>query len=104
MMKKYKVSDNLGDKVTRILHRHLYTFRSEWDENGTEWVYTNCPSDTFHKIVQRAKCELISEEKGIFYITREESKDVFRLQDLLRFYHENSFSIINCDDWPEWLL
>lgn len=102
-MKKYKVSDNLGDKVTRILYRHLYTFRSEWDENGTEWVYTNCPADTFHKIVQRAKCELISEEKGIFYITREESKDVFRIQDLLRFYHENSFSIINCDDWPEWL-
>ena len=97
-MNRYKISENLGDKVTRILHRHLYTFRSQWDKDGTEWVYTNCPSDTFHKIVQRAKCELVSEEKGVFYVTREESKDIFRLQDLLRFYHENSFSIISGTD------
>lgn len=103
-MRKYEISKELELYIIQILKRGYYHWDSEFDEDAnTQYIYTNCPADTFHKIVQRAKCELISEEKGIFYITREESKDVFRIQDLLRFYHENSFSIINCDDWPEWL-
>ncbi len=103
-MRKYMIEKGLGNKVTRILHRHLYDFCSEWDEHGTEWVYTNCSSKGFKKIVERAKCELVSERKGVFYISLEESKDMFRVQDLLRFYNKKSFSILDCgDEWPEWL-
>ena len=68
-MRKYKVSKELKPFVRRILARSFYKCKMIPDEHGQVWCYTNATSDTFHRVVQRAKCEKKSKETGFLQYT-----------------------------------
>lgn len=81
-MKKYRISKSMKPYIRRILVRSFYRCRIE-EKDGQIWCHTNASSDTFHKIVQRAKCEKASSEDGIFYVTAKEANNALLLPVLL---------------------
>lgn len=95
MRKSYRVSPGLKPLVRRILLRSFYTCRMHSDEDGTIWCDTNASSDTFHKIVQRAKCEKKTEETGTFWVTSREANNPVYLAELLRINKVKVFSVID---------
>ena len=94
-MKKYKVSDSLKNYVRRILTRSFYSCRMVRDETGQVWVYTNCSSNTFHRVVQRAKCEKASKEMDTFLVTKEEAGNLFLLRSLMDMANVKGYGIID---------
>lgn len=95
MKKDYRVSPELKKYVRRILLRSFYTCHMYTDEEGQDWCATNCPSDSFHRIVQRAKCEKASEESGNFYVTAKEACNQAYLTGLMEFKGVQSYTVID---------
>ena len=93
-MRKYRVRKELKPYVSRILTRSFYKCRMV-EENNTLFCINNAGSDTFHKIVQRAKCEKKSNESGSFYVTSREAKNTMLLNSLLQQAGETSFIVID---------
>lgn len=106
MMKKYKVRKELKPYVTKILFRCYYKFDTEYEKETDTWyIWANCTSDAYHQIVMRAICEKKSKEDGLCYVTWQESKNMFRLNEIRRYHNSNSFVILNAHgEWPEWLM
>lgn len=92
-MRKYRISPGLKKYVRKVLIRCFYSCRME-QEDGCWWCYTNASSDTFHRIVQRARCEKVSDETGTFYVTYSEAKDTLLMPLLLEQAKTNSYQII----------
>ena len=92
--KKYKASLGLKKDIRRILIRGFYHV-SFSVEDGQLYCCTNCPSDAFHKVVQRAKCEKQSEKDGVLYVTEAEAANVAFVTDLMRTKGVTSYLIID---------
>ena len=92
-MNKYKVSKELRPYVMAVLLRSFY--KCQVSETGGQcFCTTNASSDTFHRIVQRAKCEKVTEETGLFQITKEE-KDSYVYVYLLEQAGKTAYQVIN---------
>lgn len=92
-MRKYRVSPELKKYVRRVLHWCYCSCRMETADDGTIWCYTNASSNTFHKIVQRAKCLKRGDETGLCYLTSEECKDPYIVEHITR-YHDGKGSFV----------
>ena len=97
-MKKYKVSKGLKPYVRRILARSYHKYHMVTDGNGQIWCETDVSSDTFQRIVQRAKCEKRTEETGVFQVTAREANNRFLLNSLLKQAHTTAFAVIDDRD------
>lgn len=89
-MKKYRVKQEIRPYVRQELARcHFHCQMTE--EEGQLWCYTNAPSDTFHKIVKRARCVQKTEETGIPFLTSEEFHNPLVRDTLLRHPGNNAY-------------
>ena len=68
-MKRYRVSPELKKYVRRVLTMSRAQWRMVKDETGEWWCITNLSSNHFHRLVQRAKCEKVTEETGVLHVT-----------------------------------
>lgn len=68
------------------------------DEAGTLWCYTNASSDTFHKVVQRARCEKRTKETGIFFVTTREANNPIMMEELDKMHPGTGVQIIDDKD------
>ena len=102
----YKIEKELRSNITRVLFRCYYKYELEFDEEtGDRYIRTNCPPDAFKQIVKRAICEKKSKEDKLCYVTWEESKNMFRVADIMRFQNSTSFIILDAKGkWPKWLM
>lgn len=91
-MKRFKISPALKNKIRKILLLRDIPFRIECEGENT-FIEVPLSGTKFHKIVQRARCEQLTEETGIFHLTKEESEDDTKIAMLLHFYNKNSFVI-----------
>lgn len=94
-MRKYKVSKELKPFVRRILARSFYKCKMIPDEHGQVWCYTNATSDTFHRVVQRAKCEKKSKETGFLQFTSKEVNNPLFLTAMLDLTGETAYQVID---------
>lgn len=94
-MKKYKISEELKPYIRKILIRSFYQCKMTKDADNNLFCITNASSDTFHKIVQRAKCEKMSKETGSFYVTAKEAQNTMLLNCLLEQTGQKSFVVID---------
>ena len=93
-MRKYRISKDLKPYIRRILLRSFYQCHIEAHKD-TLWCHTNASSDTFHRIVQRAKCEKASSETGIFYVTTKEANNSLLLPVLLDQARTSVYRVID---------
>ena len=84
-MKKYRISKSMKPYIRRRIE----------EKDGQIWCHTNASSDTFHKIVQRAKCEKASSEDGIFYVTAKEANNALLLPVLLDQARTSVYRVID---------
>lgn len=94
-MKKYRVSKGLKKYIRHILIRSYYRYRFVSDDEGQCWCITNATSDAFHQIVQRAKCEKITEETGMMMVTAKERNNPQLLTTLLKQNGTSVYQVIN---------
>lgn len=97
-MKTYRVSSDLKNFVRRVLVRSFYSCRMTKDKNGQWYCTTNASSDTFHKIVQRAKCEKLTKETGAFHVTNRERNNELYLTYLLDASGVSAYQVVNDKD------
>lgn len=92
--KKYRVSADLKPFIRGVLIRGFYHVR--FAKEDEQWYcYTNCTSDAFHKVVQRAKCEKISKENGgALYVTEVEARNQGLINELMKQKGVNSYRIL----------
>ena len=83
-MRDYKVSHALKPFVNRILRQSYHDCHMYTDRNGQVWCKTNASSDTFHRVVQRAKCQKMSTEEGVLCMTSEEFNDPYMRSSIMR--------------------
>lgn len=77
---RYRIMDSLEEKLeekleqvmVRCFHAHVFAK----DEDGTNWCYTDADAETFHKLVQRARCEMLSDEKDVCFMAYDEYMDL----------------------------
>lgn len=93
-MKNYKVSRELKPYVRRILLRSYYSCKMEREEHGYR-CYTNAPSDAFHQISQRAKCEKATHDTGIFQVTAKEANNACLLPILLDAAGTTTYQVLD---------
>lgn len=98
MKKRYRVSNELKPYVRRVLMTSFYSCRMVIDKNKQCWCETNASSNTFHRIVQRAKCEKRSREDGTFYVTSREAESPTILRTLLQQRGLTSYEVIDDRD------
>lgn len=96
-MNKYRVSEGLKYYIRRILVRSFYSCYM-FEQNGMIWCKTNASSDTFHRIVQRAKCEKVSMETGTFYVTTREANNALLMPILLEQAGVQVYQVIDDKD------
>ena len=65
---------------------------------GQWYCTTNASSDTFHKIVQRAKCEKLTKETGVFHVTNRERNNELYLTYLLDASGVSAYQVVNDKD------
>lgn len=80
--KRYRISDELRNNIEVIMKRTMNDY-TIIDENSGTYIWTNIPSGKFHRVVCRARCELLYKKTGIFYFTQEEYDDAFLRAALL---------------------
>lgn len=97
-MKKYRVSQALKPYIRRLLIKSFHSCRMTEDEDGQIWCMTNMSSDSFHRLVQRAKCEKVTEEIGIFQVTAKEAKNPLLLNLLLKDAGTTTYQVIDDRD------
>ena len=94
-MKKYKVSKELKPYIRRILVRSFYKCKLVPDTEGRYWCYTNANSDTFHRIVQRAKCEKKTKETGFLQFTAKEANNALFRSAMMDLTKESAYQVID---------
>nr|WP_303181816.1 hypothetical protein [Lachnoclostridium phocaeense] len=94
-MKKYKVSRELKPYIRRILVRSFYKCKLILDPAGQYWCYTNANSDTFHRIVQRAKCEKKTSETGLLQFTAKEANNALFRSAMMDLTKESAYQVID---------
>ncbi len=94
MENKYCVSKELKKYIRRILCRCFYSFHFEENTDGNTYCYTNCPENAFYKVVDRAKCERLSERNGKLYLTEKEAQNVGFQIEMQRITGKNSFLVV----------
>lgn len=97
-MKKYRISKELKHYIRRTLFASFRPCKITTDANGQLWCETNASSNTFHKVVQRAKCEKRSKEDGVFYVTAKEAASPTLLDTMLRQRGITSYQVIDDRD------
>ena len=95
IMKRYRVSKELGKYVRQVLVLNRVKWHMEKDDDGQIWCITNLTSNHFHKLVQRAKCEKATEETGILYVTFKESRNQAFVNYLMHQRGKTSYRIID---------
>lgn len=98
MKRRYRVNPSLKHYVRRVLIRSFYSCKMREDEAGTLWCYTNASSDTFHKVVQRARCEKRTKETGIFFVTTREANNPIMMEELDKMHPGTGVQIIDDKD------
>ena len=81
--KRYRISDELRNNIEVIMKRTMNDYIISNDEHSGSYIWTNISSGKFHKVVCRARCELLYKKTGIFYFTQEEYDDAFLRTALL---------------------
>lgn len=94
-MRQFKVSGNLKPFVNRILKESYYSSSMYTDNSGQAWCKTNASSDTFHRVVLRAKCQKMSAEEGVLCMTSEEYNNPFIRSSIMRAAGKNSCCVID---------
>lgn len=94
-MKEYKVSTSLKPYVNRILRQSFFYSTMREDTEGQAWCQTNAPSDTFHNVVQRAKCQRLSAEKGVLCMTSNEFNNPYMRHSIMRDAGKTSYCVID---------
>lgn len=97
-MKRYRVSNSLKKYIRHILIRSFYRYHFVTDDDGQCWCVTNATSDAFHQIVQRAKCEKVTEETGTFMVTARERNNPQFLATLLKQNGTTVYQVIDDAD------
>lgn len=97
-MRKYRVSKELKKYLRRVLVLSRATWHMETDENGQCWCYTTLSSNHFHRLVQRAKCEKITEETGVLHVTFKESRDIAFVTYLMHERNAGHYCVIGDEE------
>lgn len=93
-MRKYKISPGLKNRIRKILLLREIPFKIE-SEGDQIYVSVPLSGQRFHKIVQRARCEQLTEETGIMHLTKEESESDLKIAFLMHQYDKGSFVVKN---------
>lgn len=88
--KKYKVAEDLVVHLSSVMDRCIHPCLIIPDDEGQYWCYTNDPSGVFHKLVQRARCEQMSDRDGVCYMSRREYNDLSFRTSFTSFVSDNS--------------
>ena len=94
-MGNYKVSEGLKPFVKRNLKKSFYSCFMYRNREGQVRCLTNAPSDTFHRVVQRAKCQKMSAEEGGLCMTSEEYNNPFMRAAILRESGRNLCCVVD---------
>lgn len=88
--KRYKVAKDLVGHLSSVMERCIHPCLIVPDEEGTYWCYTNEPSGVFHKLVQRARCEQMSDRDGVCYLSRSEYNSTSFKTAFVNFKQDNA--------------
>lgn len=95
-MKKYRVERTLIPYLRRVMLRGYHTCRFEKDEGSDKaWCHTSIPSDTFHKLVLRARCEKDTDEQGVVVVTADEYRNGLVRNQIMKMYGSHSCGIVH---------
>lgn len=92
MKRVFKVSQDLKPYIRRILYERHISFKF-FKEDDIWKVQVPLSGQRFHEVVQRAKCEKLSEDTGILHLTKKESEDETRTASILKEKGKSSFVI-----------
>ena len=82
-MKKYRISKELRNYIFLVLKKQGVPYKSTRDDSGQNFVEVPLSGERFHKVVLRAKCEILTSEKVVCYLTKEEAADPMFVQAIL---------------------
>lgn len=98
MENKYCVPKELKKYIRRILCRCFYHFRFTENTDGNTYCYTNCSERAFEKVIDRAKCERLSEQNGMLCLTEREAEDVAFKIEMQRITGKTAFVIVTQEE------
>lgn len=82
-MRKYRISKELRNYIFLVLKKQSIPYKTKRDDSGQIFVIVPMSGERFHKIVLRAKCEKLTQEKGICHFSKEEAADPLFVQAML---------------------
>lgn len=96
-MKDYKINPELKKYILEELQASYHSCHF-LKKDGVLYCRTNCGSDAFHRIVQRARCVKKTKETGELYLTLWEALNSDVARRLMARYNRHSYSIIDDPD------
>lgn len=94
MMYRYIIQKELKPYIRRIITRTFRTCQMKLSEEDKVICETDTDAAIFEKILARAKCEKLTKETGIFFVSKEEAEDPFLLPILLDQAKVTAFQVM----------